>query len=75
MCFAYPFAVFLRLCKGVTHSAAVCGIQLLLALKMCIHLRSSHSTDVQRQNHVTEEDAVIHPFLKNDSERKLHALK
>lgn len=45
-------------CCNVCHSPPV-----------SIHLRSSHSTTVRK------EDVVIHPFLKNDSKRKLHALK
>lgn len=49
--FACFFSSFPKLCKGAKCSAVMCGIHFLSALKRCIHFKSSHRTDVQRQNH------------------------
>lgn len=75
MYFTSPFGYFPILCKGAGDNSEMCGAHLLTALKRYIHFSSSHSSDVQRQGTVSKEDVVIHPFLKNDSKRKLHALK
>lgn len=52
-----------KLCKGISHSAVVCVIYLLLTLKRYIHIGSSHGIDMQRQNHSLKRGCSDSTFL------------
>lgn len=57
------FDSFQKLCKGANHSAVLCSIYLLLTLKRCIHLKSSHGIDMQGQNHSQKRGCSDSTFL------------
>lgn len=58
LCMFFDF--FQKLCKG---DSLECDIYLLLTLKRCIHLRSSHGIDMQRQNHSQKRGCNDSTFL------------